>query len=91
MASPVDITTKVSALSDKLRAAQKQVRDLEVQKASHEATRKQLLDRLKEEFDVSSLDEATKKLEELKKEMEGYEAQISEIEITLNEIMSHSS
>ena len=91
MASPVDITTKVSALSDKLRSAQKSVREMEVQKASLEATRKQLLERLQEEFGVSSLDEAEKKLEEMRAEMSGYESQIVEIETTLNEIMSHSS
>lgn len=82
-----DVTTKIDVLSKELKQAQEAMRRLEVKRAELESSRKHLLDRLKNDFNVDSLEEAQERIEELGREIERLSNDVDQIKETLDEIM----
>jgi predicted transcriptional regulator len=80
----------VSNIVDKLAECEKKIRSLQQEKARQDGRKQQLMDRLKSEFGMDSLEQAVIELGKLQTEVEGYEKDLKEIVESMEGIISKS-
>jgi len=77
-----------SNIIEKLKEKKEKISSLQTKKARQEGQRDQLLQQLKEKFDVNSLEEGKKKLEELKAKSIKNEEKIEGLDNEMEKIIS---
>lgn len=72
---------------ERLRKKEKELRDLQQKKARQEGQRQQLMQQLKDEFQVDTLEEASAILEELQKEVKANGLELDKLDIEMGQII----
>lgn len=81
----------MSSVLEKLKTKKEEISDLQKEKARQEGQRDQLLQQLKEKFNVSSLEEGKKKRQELEKEFDKNEKELEKLDNQMSEIISNAT
>lgn len=78
----------MSDIITKLKDLERKIRSLQQEKARQEGRKQQLLDRLKNEFKLDSVEQAIIELKKLQTEVETYEKILKEISINMENIIN---
>ncbi len=78
----------MSDIITKLKDLERKIRSLQQEKARQEGRKQQLLDRLKNEFKLDSVEQAIIELKKLQTEVETHEKVLKEISINMENIIN---
>lgn len=78
----------MSDIITKLKDLERKIRSLQQEKARQEGRKQQLLDRLKNEFKLDSVEQAIIELKKLQTEVETHEKILKEISINMENIIN---
>ena len=73
---------------DKLRNSERIIRSLQQEKARQDGRKQQLMDRLKKDFGIESIEQAVEELGKLQTEVEQHERNLKKISESMEDIIS---